>query len=261
MSNNGKPDDGGGCSYTMVIITEALIFLPTCIYSAITYMRIAGRVTCNTSAELELVLVLQFVSSLIIMACLAPCVVEKITSCDDYFRGLAEFHNSHLHKLVQFHILFDWFIIVYGIIAVITTNDELCSSILPRTVTKLLFLHGFTVSFRTLQHMVFPAIVHCYAKLHPMADIPDPALVKGGTMGNDEVDEKERHAERVRKIVDYNFHVVQEAFVYRERLPPLVDPNPPLKVKNNKTNNKKLLKRESSTILVKPKSIKQVIPL
>jgi len=104
-----------------------------------------------------------------------------------------------------------------------------------------------TVGFRTLQHIVFPTIVSCYARMHPMGEVPDPASVSGSNLGKDNVDEQIDHAKRIQKIVDYNFHVVQEAFIYREKLPKLVDPNPPLKKKKGKDGDDK--KRRSSQLV------------
>jgi len=53
---------------------------------------------------------------------IAPCVIEKISQGETYFRGLAEFHGTPLHGIVNMHILFDYFILVYGSLAVVTTN-------------------------------------------------------------------------------------------------------------------------------------------
>jgi hypothetical protein len=157
-----------------VFAAESLIFFPSFIYSALTFFLMSGAVTCNTSQALEFVLQAQFFSSLFVMVAEGPCVTEKITSGENYWQGLADFHGSYLHWVLKVHIVFDILILVYGTLAVVTVDPELCSLILPEAVSVVLYIQFVVILYRVALHVVFPAYVAWYARKNPLDDIPDP---------------------------------------------------------------------------------------
>lgn len=247
---DGKVDEGGTFYMFMVYLSEAGLYVPALVYSVLILRTI--NVTCDTKAAQYLVLQTQIVSSLFIMVCVAPCVTEKISS-DTYWRGLAKFHDgTFLFNLVRLHIIFECGLIVYGIVAVVQTNYDLCSAILPETVSIYLAIHGSMLLIRALHHIAFPHYVRWYSDHNPLPDVADKErAVDADKKASDKetVASAKARLERIRAVADANFHIVQQAWRHRERLPKeLKDPA------RSPTKNKKVVPLSPTSIVVRPRS-------
>ena len=140
---------------------------------------------------------------------------------------------------------------VYGAMVVMTTSRELCSMLLPRAVMYLLLIQGAVLTLRLLEHFLFPWCVYSYNRRNPLAAVlgakrdgnPDRATAAY------DMDDDTADFDRIRAIVDYNFHKIQESWTYREKLPTLTDPAK-LSKKELKTK-----RRKKSTSVVSPTQI------
>ena len=255
-------EDNTGPSMICVAMTEGGIYLPSLGYSILAYISVAGSVTCNTRAALEGVLFLQAVSCLFVCSCIAPCATEAISSKHTFTQGLAAFHGSPVHRLLQLHVLCDLSLMVFGAMAILTTNDLLCSMLLPKAVANLLLIQGVVLILRILEHFLFPWCVWSFNRRNPLGKVAGPKRA-----GNHErktakydLDDGADDWEKVRAILDYNFHKIQTAWTYREKLPKLLDP-----ADKNKKNKKKKKKKSNRVapagqqIVVRPRSSASVV--
>ncbi len=121
MRDDGSIDNGG-CEYMVVVFaSDALIYFPTGVLSLYFFVNTPPN-TCNTKAQLELVLEAFIVTCFGYIIFLGSCVTERITAESGYFRGLTRFHWTILHAFVLFHVAVEIAILIYGSIAVLATE-------------------------------------------------------------------------------------------------------------------------------------------
>jgi len=133
-----------------------------------------------------------------------------------------------LHSIVVAHILWEYGLLAYGLVAIASTNYSLCSALLPERVALMLsFHHGGVLALRVAHHVAFPAYVTYFSRMNPLpamdevARASDPDKAVNGGVDDESVAER---LEKVRRTVDHNFHAIQRAWTYRSKLPNLVDP-------------------------------------
>lgn len=253
-------EDSEGPSIILIAVTEGGIYLPSLALSTLTFLRFSfGGITCNTKAALELYLLLMVLSSLFVVVFIAPCATEAISSGHTLAQGLAHFHGSPTHRLMELHLLADFVLLVYGALAVLTTNSLLCSMRFPRAVAGLLLLQLGVLVFRTLEHVILPWCVNSYNRRHPLDEAPGSGRAgnhnRPSSFNGNDGDEYELNLERIRAIIDYNFHRIQQSYTYRERLPRLREPSaaqqsPPAK----RGHTKRTAVVTPTSIVVRPRS-------
>jgi len=252
LRDDGTIDDGGPGLLAKIFCAEGLIYVPTCALAVFQFIQVGGgQVTCNTREALELVLLTQAFSAGVAAVCIAPPVTQFISEGETYWRGLADFHASKLHKLVCLHIAWELLLLVYGTLSIVSTDYDVCSELLPGAVSVLMMVHGTVLFFRIGHHIMFPLGIVIYKRRNPLAVLPE-----AGRVANEmaeptlPVESPEKTKQRIQQIVDTNFHKIQVAFNERKRLPTLTDPKRPV------GKGQKKPRVAPAAIVVRPRSTK-----
>ena len=258
MRDDGSLDNHGAGYLFRIYASEGLIYAPACYYATHGLIDLFQQVTCNTGEALELVLLVLCGAHFIFMVAFAPCVAKVISDGETYWRGLADFHAGHpLHYIIQVYILAEIVVLVYGGFAVWTVNPYLCSMRLPRRVTNLLAIELATILWRTSVHILFPIYKNRYNLENPLLPIAENAPPVTTIPGDTPVETQKERSQRIQKTIDLNFHRIQQAYKYREKLPKFKQ-LPGSKVKDPQdTNGDVLVKPQPSAVIavkVRPKS-------
>jgi hypothetical protein len=82
LREDGKADGGGSYYMLLVYLSEGGICIPDLYYCVYALLNVVDEVTCNTKKAMELVFLVQVISSVSFMLLFAPCVTEIVSGSD-----------------------------------------------------------------------------------------------------------------------------------------------------------------------------------